>query len=311
VSESSSSLAPASIPFFNNARRIIEEHNQHVAEDLRLDIDVFLRRLQAKGGTTPERLSRMSHEDILDCFVVPAGVPGPILLAREIAGQFRGSKPTGSESPQRLRPVTAARASIMNDRELLEAFDPRNPDSPVAERLKVRSKGRPCLVFRKDGTVHVEYSEAMLAETHRGFPEILRRAFGGVLHKLYRVGELPDDFAEENPLFPGEPLFSDGTCGRTSVSWAHVPLETRQLLRFAVETIDLRPEPDRIQDLFAGPLRATESGPATSHNDLRVRFPNAAFRFDERERLGTLPTLRMSLHPAGGKGNPFQGGRRV
>src|SRR5256885_8348417 len=36
VSESSTPLAPASIPFYNNARRIIEEHNQHVAEDLRL-----------------------------------------------------------------------------------------------------------------------------------------------------------------------------------------------------------------------------------------------------------------------------------
>lgn len=283
------------------ARQIISDHNNTISDDAKINFDDFLACLQKAGGTTEQALRHVSFEDLESCGL-------PRILARSVAQTFRGRAETDSVGGA-VGFVSERKAHSMTVRELLERYDPSEPDTHVAKRLGVLAKGHPCIVFTKDGRVDVERSEAVVLDLKAGLPpqQIVLGA-DGIPVALRKIGDRPDRFFAENPLFPGHALRTGETCDQCHKSWQGVPTEIRQLVRLAVEKGEITS--GLISDVID--LIELVTTPQISFAHLAQRFPKAALEFSKRQQENSLPALRIVIgdEAAGAKqNNPFGAGR--
>lgn len=260
------------------AMEAITKHNEGVGTEEVVDIDDFIGRLKRVGGTSDARLRRSSWEDL-------EGLGLPLLLAKEIAEIFR----KGEAAPRR-PVVTERQAQAMSPEELLERYDPRDPDNFVGKRLKDLSKGQPFIVFNTDGTVNREASVQLLQEIRNGYPARETFAVEGRPQKIYRVGERPEELANENPLYPGRALRPNGDCDQTNRSWNGVTDPVRILVYLAVtRTREIRiaqiDDAHRILDqVMSGDAEAA----------IRQRNPQASILYDDLASKGNLPSLKVA-----------------
>jgi len=298
---------------FDAALAVINEHNTTVGGADKpgyIDPEQFISCVKASGGTTEDRLKAMSHEDILS--FLPRTEVGkfavqPVLVAKAIAGIFRGRDEKNPPDSAEKRPVGSKKAEKMTPRELVEAYDPDEPDNPVGKRLKDISRGEPFVVFAdNNNTVDVDNTFKLLMEVKGGYEGRKDIEVGGTIKPVYRVGDKIDAYADENPLYPGRPLRPDGTCDQTGRSWEGVPTELRQLVRVAMQTgeLDVTIETaHNILDMVVG------SEPMAK---LRKRYRDASVKFDELKRVGNLPKLTISLAKEAGEARrPFAKGKQV
>lgn len=303
-------------------RVLLEEHNAVVQPpgcasnpdpDGYVDIVKFFANLKAIGATTEDRMKGLSWEDILECF--PPSNMKPKLLAKDIAKVFRGNAPVdfgghplkdmfhSDGSPK------SKKADRMSPRELVEALDPENADDAVGKRLATMSKGKPFIVFETGRFVDVDSTHKLLMEVKQGYDGRESLTVNGQVKPVYQLGELPDNFADENPLYPNRPLRPDGTCDQTNRSWEGVPLEMRQLIRVAIMLDGGRVAIEQAHAL----LDATMVPNAMA--EFRLRNHQASIKFDEMQQTGKLPTLKIALGGVeGGAGNsprPFSEGKKV
>jgi hypothetical protein len=228
-----------------SARTIFVEHNAQIEdESKKLDFDIFVSNLKAEGGTSEEGLSECSFEDIAE-FGATEGKRFPKLLAKRIAKVFR-------KKETRPKAITEKKARMMNTRELLEAYNPKEFDA-VAERLLELSKlpvggmdrkdwpNHPCIVIDDDGSINVAASAACIEDLKEGLPPLnVFIGNDGVPQKLYKVGERPDSAVSENPLLPGRVLRgTTEACDKTHRSWSKIPHKVRVLLRLALASGEL------------------------------------------------------------------------
>lgn len=271
------------------ARVLVAQHNEAVEDDSKVDFDSFLRELKKSGGTSEDRLSACSFEDL-------EAMGLPKLLARDIGRVFRGTQETGRKAY-----ITAARAGTMSVGDLLAQYDPREADNPVGKRLAEISKGHPAVVFNDDGTVNIAQSTILFNEIREGFPPRNTVVVEGIPQPVYHVGERPDQFADENPLYPGRVLRPNGDCDQTNRSWDGVPHKLRVLLHLArTQTGELKVESVReassIMDLAV----------AGDEAQIRRFHPEASKLYDELERKGEIPSLKIALGGRSGRRNdPF------
>lgn len=277
-----------------------------------IDVEKFTNLLKAYGAVTEDDLKKLSWENILD-ILNPAFDPKPEvlpkLLAEKLANIFRDK--TGEYvSEDKKRPVSSKKAERMTPRELVECFDPEESDSPIGMRLKSISRGEPFIVFAQGRLLDIESTFKLLMEVKQGYSGVVTTNVNGNIKPVYKLGQLPDAYAEENPLYPGRPLRPDGTCDQTGRSWAGVDLKIRQFIRLAIEqkvipqtidgahnTLDLALQPDALIKL-------------------RQRYAAISVKFDELEQLGQLPRLQISLltqkeAQKGVPARPFDDGKRV
>lgn len=280
----------------------IDQHNEAVGGEGKpgfINSEQFFQCVKATGGTSEERLSALSHEDILACMPEFNGVK-PRVLAKEIANLFR-SKQVLDEK----RPISGKKADKMTVKELVEAFDPEDSSNSIGKRLKEVSKGHKFIVYSEGRMVDLESTYKLLMEIKGGFPGREDFEVNGVIKKVYSIGEVPENYAEENPIYANRPLRPDGTCDQTGRSWEGIDLAVRQLVRVAIDI---------------GELKVTHE---TAHNTidivmednalktLRQRYRKAAIKFDELANVGNLPKLKITLDDGGSEGkNPF-GGKKV
>lgn len=287
------------------AQSAISQHNEAVGGEGKpgfVNSEAFIQCVKASGGTSEERLADLSHEDLLACMPDYNGVK-PRVLAKEIAGLFRSKQPQRPEQ----RPVTSKKAERMTPRELVEAFDPEDYDNPVGKRLAEISKGQKFLVYSDARIVDVDNTFKILMEIKSGFPGRDDIDVGGSVKKVYRLGELPENYADENPLYRDRPLRPDGTCDQLGRSWEGVPLAVRQLVRVAMDLGELNVTHETAHDILDAVLEPD------ALKKLQKRYRKAAVEFDELAKTGDLPTLKIPLGGAacaGGPG-PFDGGKQV
>ena len=263
------------------ARTIIEAHNANCDDDKsKVNADEFIKKLKAEGGTSDEAISSCSFEDL-------GGMGLPKLLAKQVAQIFRG-KDSGSRRPM----LSATRVDSMSVKGLLEHYDPREPTNKVGTRLVKISKGKRCIVFTPDGKVDVEASEVLVNEVRDGFPERPNYTSGtGAPRKLYRVGERPGQYANENPCYPGRMLRPDGTCDQTNRSWNGVSTTVRQIIYLAItDTHELKI--DQVNDAHGVLDLAVADG---AEGKLRHRYPQTSVLFDELQGKDDLPSLKIPL----------------
>lgn len=288
------------------ALEAIKQHNEAVGGEGKagyLNPDDFIQCVKASGGTSEERLSALSHEDLLACMPAsPTGVK-PRVLAKEIAEIFR-SKSAASKTNDK-RPVSGKKAEKMTPRELVEAFDPEDYSNSVGVRLATISKGEKFIVYSDGRIVDVDATFKLLTEIKGGYPGRDDVDVAGSIKKTYRVGELPENYADENPLYRDRPLRPDGTCDQTGRSWEGVDLSVRQLIRVAMDEGELRVTHEVSHDILDVVMEAG------ALKKLRSRYRKSAIRFDEFAKTGDLPTLKIPLDGGGKGNNPFSGGKQV
>lgn len=293
----------------DRALALVGEHNDVLGSESphRIDGEQFIACIKASGGTNEKRLSDLSHENILDC--MPAfnnnGVQvKPKLLAKEIAAAFREGK-NAVEERQEQRPVTAKKADKMTVRELVEAFDPEDASNAVGQRLLVVCRTEPFVVYHNGRIVDVESTLKLLLEIKSGHSGRKDLEVAGNIKKVYHLGELPENYADENPIYHGRPLRPDGTCDQIGRSWEGVPNDVRQLIYLCVELGELKPSKEKANDILDLVIGSRES-----LAKLRQRYRAAAVRFDELTGIGDLPKLRIAL--GGSESNrPFPAGKQV
>jgi len=272
------------------AKEIISQFNERVGKDDAVDAEGFFKKLEKAGGTTEAALQGCSWEDLESMGL-------PKLLAKQIAGIFRKS-----EEKEKKPAISATRAQSMKPEELLKAYDPRDPSNAVSERLKKLSDGKPFIVFNPDETINAVASAKLLQEIRDNYPPRDTVVVDERPQKTYRVGERPDQMADENPLYPGRVLRPDGMCDQTNRSWNGISPTVRILIYLAVkETGEIKV--NQINDAHNA-LDLVLSGDA--EKKIRTRYTQASVRYDELEKQGNLPSLKIARSGGTrGKNDPF------
>lgn len=290
---------------YEAALSVLRSHNEALTKDAKepksvpgyVDPEEFLACIKAAGGTSEERLKRFSYEDILEC--LPAIKQGgreikPRILAKDLAAIFRGKDDDTSKLVSN-RPISSHKADRMTLQELVQYFDPEEFNGPVAKRLLDISRGEPFIVFDNELTraVNQKTTTQLLLELKSGYPKGRESiTVDNSIKKVFKIGELPDFYVDENPLYVGRPLRPDGTCDQLNRSWEGVTLEIRQLIRLALKvgelSIDGTSGRERAHDILDMAL-------AGDTVKLRQRYTKAAVAFDEAARNGNLPMLKVAL----------------
>jgi len=282
------------------AKAILEDFNKHVEDSQKVDIEKFVADLKAAGGFSEEMLAEATWEEIEKC-------GAPRLLAKKIASIFRKKK---EKTPSKY--VSEKKAASLTTKELLERYDPRNKEeNPVSKRLKSITGGEPCIVFSRNGSLHLEASLKCINDILDEYEALNEVIVDGVPHKTYRIGERPASKVPENPLFPGEALRGvDEMCDNTTRSWKPISQEVRVLLRLALEGGELSVDTyNDVHDIFE---RLGDLSPKKMLANIIRRCPKAKLRYNDLEDEGNLPSLKITR---GGskkvfkKQDPFHGSR--
>lgn len=313
---------------FAQARSLLEEHNAAISDQSgqqpgQIKIDQFFGLVKIAGGTSVDRLGthfrwediqKLLHQSMVQGMVDGHNVamPEPVGLAKDVANVFRSEKTAEVSSVGQTQEKTnfsPKKVAGMSVRALVENFDPSEPDNAVANRLKTVSKGHPFIVFSEGRTVDIETSFKILEEVRKGMDPMTEIVVGGKPKRIYNIGELPDDFLDENPIYAGRPLRFNDVCDQTQKPWAGVSTEVRQLVRIIVERYGCKSH-DEVLNLI------TKAVMPNAWATLVSDYPKAATVFEDLKSSGQLPRLKLRLNSPkkGGEtssSHPFQQGKKV
>lgn len=291
-----------------SVRALFEEHNAQIEDAAsKLNFSLFINKLKKEGGTSEEALVECSFEDIAefgnssrDCLMGYF----PKLLAKRIAKIFR-KKETKSKI------ITEKKVQLMNIRELLEAYNPKEVDLVSKRLMQISQKA--FIVFNEDDSVNIDASIECLEDIKEGYePREAYIGTDGVPQQIYHVGSRPPSVIEENPLLPGHALRgAAATCDQTHRSWSNIPEKVRVLLRLALESGELEiDQVTRIHDILDMLVNKSNEEMETL---VSRRFHKAALIYQEKKLAGILPTLKIvrngnSKSPK--KQDPFHRNRR-
>jgi hypothetical protein len=263
-----------------SARATINSHNENIEAENQINFDEFLKSLQKEGGTSEASLSQCSWELLQKLSL-------PILIAKQVGKIFRGK----SDGKNKTVYVSERKASCMTPVELLERYIPQDIDNAVGERLQKVSRGLLCIVFNDDGSVNVEKSAELIKDIQNDLPEIDKVSVDGVPKQVFRIGERTDNYADENPIYPGRVLRSGETCDQTLRSWKGVDITIRQLLHLAVTetdeiTISSIEDAHNVLDKAVG---------SNAFKIIQSRYPESSILWQKRLKTGKLPILKIAL----------------
>jgi hypothetical protein len=280
------------------ARALLTKHYEVVKQtqpEAQADhkIKSFFNNLQSAGGTDDEALKQCTFEE-LESFGAPK------LLAKRIAGIFRkGTEEKKEESTKVFKP---SRVAAMSINELISFYDPRDPTSTIAGRIQQIAGNKRCIVFKTDGSVNVDASVTLLNEIRDGFGERETYSVNGIPTEIFKIGERPGQFAEENPLYPNRALRPNGDCDQTNRSWNGVDHTIRTIIYLALtKTNEIHI--DSLMDAHA----VIDLTVSNDEAKIRSRFGKASLLFDRLKGQGNLPSLKISLKSANNveKNDPF------
>lgn len=276
----------------DGARTILEVHNSKSTKPV--DIKAFFDNLTEMGGTSEDTLMAASWEDLEMC-------GAPRILARQIATFFRGDQ---KETVQKviLEDGNLERlAKAMTPRQLISAFDPKQPKSPVAEQLKFLSEGKEFLIFNDDGTIDEETSYMLLSQMDDYGPISTYVNASGDLKTPYAVGKQPTQIANEHPLFPGVALRNG--ISLIGCDWDKINWQTKKILYLAIT---------KTKEIDMSQMHELDVYNLAVSGMVSRRCIKAASLYKECEILGNLPSLSVQLGKKANKdnsNNPFNLGK--
>ena len=299
---------------YDAALRLLEEHNEAIApgktgQPGQINAEEVITCIKTAGGTSLERLKNFSHEDIIQCLPAPRGVK-PVALAKDLAKIFR--KGVTEENNSDVAPyVSGKKAKKMSVKMLIINFDSDDPTSSVGKRLQEISRGEPFIIYEDETNrvIDVDLSVKHLQQIKKGTKGLETYKVGKEIKKVYRVGEIPNNFTDENPIYIGRPLLLDGICDQTNRSWEGVPKKVRQLVRIIIEK-----EYNGSVDIDAAHNLIDRAVASDAFEHLSDRYRNCSANFNQMSIKGSLPTLKILIgqmeKPKKSK-NPFDNGSKV
>ena len=307
---------------YDAAISAIKQHNEVVGSGPgSVSPEDFVESLKKAGYTSVEVLSKLTFEEFAGClpFVEINGKKQPMMgLAKSIGKAVRvtaktdeSTKTEGDEKPY----VGPKKVRQMSLKQLVESADPEDATNEVGKRLAEISKGQAFCVFQSGTrTYNVDVTLKLLQELKQGYPPRQFYEVDGIPQEVCVLGYIPDNYADENPLYPGRLLRPDGTCDQTNRSWAGVEQQVKQFLRVALKVgtieVDSIEKAHYYMDLVMNP---PEGKSVMLY--LRGRYQAASVEFDKLAKEGKLPTLKIAMpkvkQPKEGKNSPFDQGKPV
>lgn len=297
----------------DSALTLVQEHNAVVAPEPSsippegyIDPEKFSQCIRFKARNE-DALKSLRYENILECLPTAFGVK-PDSLAKDIAKVFRGQEASSATIEPVISGVSEKKVSKMLEAELITHLQVDDPSSAVYKRLKGMAGDTPFIIFSNGRTVDAVATLKLFKEIRLGYPA--RDVYDE--KEVFPLGVLPDNFAEENPLYHERPLRPDGSCDQTQRSWEGVSQTVRQLVYIAVERGDIKVNGDNGTHVANDIINIAIGSDA--EKVLRQRFQKAATEFNKLERNGDLPKLRVALGEKANKGGangPFPEGRKV
>ena len=170
-----------------------------------------------------------------------------------------------------------------SDGELLKIYD--QDATEVAEILRKRTHGRPCIVFNRDGSVNVEVSLKLIKlakrqATHTNF------MVEGKLVSVFRAGEFLAKPLDESPFHPGVALI-EGICPQSNTDWNGVSQKIRIMARLHVRNIETAALTKKAMQAINKETRKLNE---TEFSD---EYQEAALLYQQLEDQGNLPTLKI------------------
>lgn len=264
-----------------------------------IDTEKVFNAMKALGAVTEESAAQLTWEDLQECGL-------PKLVAKQAATILRET-PESEKDQTHPRHYSAKRVDRMRFEELFEHYRPEpGYEDAVTRKLRELSKGKPCVVFRNESerVVNIATSTRLLTELRRGLSPMDVVMIQGVgAARVFKIGEVPHDELDQNPLYPNRPLRTDETCDQTMRSWAGVPLEIRQLVFLAVTRTN------EAKVMSVGDAHDIMDRVMTAGSDLGqmgTRFVKAKILLDELRERGEAPRLKMKAnHPSAESNHPF------
>jgi hypothetical protein len=236
--------------------------------------------LNELGGTSSDALEAASWEDLEDCGL-------PRIMARRMTHIFR-AKSDGSKGKSAY--VSDKKAQSMTFEELVERYNPMDVKNSIGKRLKDISDGKTFIVFDDMSQVIVDKTTEMLKDIVSGLPALDRTFVKGVPHVVFKVGDRPSLYMDENPLYPARPLRSGEVCDQTGRSWDGVAQELRQFLALAVMKKEMKISSlSDVHDIMDKALSQKELA------IWRNRYPSTSLVFDELKKINGLPILKIKM----------------
>jgi len=278
---------------YDSACAIIDAHNKAIGFHLDqleekptgfISPGEFIQKIQLSGGTSEDRLKKMSHEDILDCLPTFDGIK-PKAIAKDIAQVFRGK-----EDQQEVVHTSAKKADKMSIPELIVRLNPEDSTDAVSEKLKKLSKGEAFIVYNDDDlTIDAETTEKLLKELIKGWDARTSIEVNGKIKPIYKIGHAIQYYVDENPIYAGRPLRPDGTCDQLGRSWEGVPKEVRQFIRIGIDIGSLKVSHESAHNFLDWALKSN------AMEFLAKRYPNVSLAFNGLEKSDKLPSLKVLL----------------
>lgn len=218
-----------------------------------------------------------------------------IVSAIDIENTVARTPPNPPEAKEKAPPPTGP-VEDWSLEQLLSRYDSAEPDNKVARELDKRSNSKRFLIFKKDRSVDVSSSAFLFKELRKGFSEREWYQVGGDLFKTYKVGVVPQELFDENPLYPGEPLRLDGTCEHTQRKWTDVSPIVRQILYLAITsskelTIEKNADAQYVLD------QLKDRNTAEAEKWVKERYPRAFLAYEEKKDHNQLPILKITFDP--------------
>jgi hypothetical protein len=184
--------------------------------------------------------------------------------------------------------------------DLLQYYHPDKPSHPVTRALKKRFGTQAIIAFKPDSkVVDVEATADYIEDIEQGYPEQDTVESGGVLVRLYAVGQVPNQMVDEDPLFPGQPLKRERSVVNR-VNWNGINEETRKFCRIIVDN-------DEIDVNNKIEVRQFMKLVAKGIQEMAKIYEEAYLEYRELKQKDELPKLHLSLEEVNGNGNnnPF------
>lgn len=304
----------------NKLTEMLNKHNDALPKGVeKVDTKALIDRVIREGGTSLEGLRSFEKKDFIDFGfpraiasqaaqeLQPASKKEDLKSSKKTTKQITGRAADAATGLQRITLVSDADAvRTMTASELFDRYDASNPGL-VGDEIKSRSNNQPCVVFADaTGTkIHREASAQRLQDIIDGVPVSDFVTIDDEPMIPLRVGERPNTFFAENPLYPNSPLRMPGeVCHVTNESWKDVPHDVRVLLAVAVNRGELR----------VGEAESSRAIILAAKGDdamtvLKQRYPRSAAALREMTPA-ERPTLQIRRNHApagGGTRDPFSG----
>ena len=228
------------------------------------------------------------HFRLVFCDEGKMALPSARVLMAGILGEEKpADKPQdGGNMGAAIQAAFAANRPVgqLKTKELLDRYEADSPQE-VWDELKKRANGQPCIVHNKDGSLNVDLTLAVIQDIRKGADFGNTYNDGKVAWRLYPVGMFPEETSLVCPL-TGK-ILANGYCSDLKVSWADVSEACMVFIR-VIKNENPREDFGRV---------AAKSLIQTAKNGieaLRGEYPEEALRYDELEKLGQLPSLRVN-----------------